>query len=74
MKEVLSADETLLSIQNAVILQAIDLENPLAKVYDLEENRTELQDDSINFMGLTEPKEISYLNFAEISKDAPKFS
>ena len=69
MKEVLSADETLQTIQNVVLLITIDLEKPLAKSYHLEENRTERQDDSINFMGLIEPKEINYLNFAETSMD-----
>lgn len=29
------------------------------------EHRTELYDDRLNFMGLTPPKEINYLNFDE---------
>ena len=65
----LPANETLQTIRNVLLLTTIDLEKPQAKHYYLEENRTELQDDSINFMGLTEPKEINYLNFAEVSKD-----
>ena len=37
----------------------------------MDEYRIELQDDSINFMGLSEPKQINYLNFADVSKDSP---
>ena len=37
----------------------------------MDENRIELKDDSINFMGLSEPKKINYLNFADVSKDQP---
>ena len=55
MKEVLPVDKTLQKIQNVLLFTTIDLENPVSKDYYLEENRTELQDDSINFMGLTEP-------------------
>ena len=69
MKEVLKADETLKKLPNYLLETKIDLEKPQSKVYTLEEHRTELQDDSINFMGLTEPKEINYLNFAEVVRD-----
>ena len=37
----------------------------------MEEFRVELFDDEINFMGLAEPKEIIYLNFAEADMDLP---
>ena len=37
----------------------------------MEEFRIELFDDEINFMGLAEPKEITYLNFAEVDRDLP---
>ena len=37
----------------------------------MEEFRAELQDDNINFLGLSEPKKLNYLNFAEVIKDYP---
>ena len=69
MQEVLPADETLQSIQKELLYTKIDFDQKRGKEFFLDEYRTELHDNSINFMGLTEPKQVNYLNFAESSVD-----
>ena len=41
------------------------MDKPVMYGLTLNEYRTELYDDRLNFMGLTPPKEINYLNFDE---------
>lgn len=38
---------------------------------NLDEVRIELYDDNLNFMGLSNPKSLDYLNYAEIVHDVP---
>lgn len=68
MDQVLSIEETLQKQSDLLIWTKIDLEQPqLIKYLELEEFRTELYDDSINFMGLSDPKTLDYLNFDKSS-------
>ena len=41
---------------------------------ELEEFRAELADDNFNFMGLTAPKRVKYLNFSDTVRDFVKYS
>ena len=54
---------------NTLISHKIDIDQVLTKIVYLNEHRTELQDDYINWMGLSDPEEINYLNFADEIKD-----
>ena len=74
MEKVLPADDTLKQGLNNLITAKLDLEKNQTKLLELEEYRTELYDDNINFMGLSEPKQIDYLNFAENARDYPMAS
>ena len=79
MDQVLSIEETLQKQSDLLIWTKIDLEQPqLIKYLELEEFRTELYDDSINFMGLSDPKTLDYLNFdkssSQITVTAPQFT
>ena len=40
----------------------MNFDAPIMKYFYFEEYRTKLYDDPLNFMGLTEPKTIDYLN------------
>ena len=42
-------------------------------LYKLDESRAELYDDRINFLGLTEPKEINYLTFSTDKTVTPDY-
>ena len=59
-------EETLEQLQNTIlVLTKIDLDQPqVFKILELDEFRTQLYDDSINFMGLSDPKTLEYLNFS----------
>ena len=58
-------EETLEQLQNTIlVLTKIDLDQPqVFKILELDEFRTQLYDDNINFMGLSDPKTLEYLNF-----------
>ena len=58
MEKVLPADDTLKQGLNNLIMAKLDLEKNQTKLLVLEEYRTELYDDNINFMGLSEPKKL----------------
>ena len=62
-------DDTLQQLPNFLSFGQIDLDKPIIKFLELEEYRTELQDDTINFMGLSEPKKFNYVNFAQTERD-----
>ena len=47
-----------------VSYEKILLNEPKVKYLFFDEYRTELYDDPINFMGLSAPKEINYLNYS----------
>ena len=64
MEKVLPIEETLDKGQTLLVLTKIDLEQPqFMKLLELDEFRTELHDDNINFMDLSDHKTLDYLNF-----------
>ena len=56
-----------------LIQQYLNLEKPVAFGMKLKEYQTELYDDQFNFMGLPEPKQISYMNIEEKVHELPNF-
>lgn len=64
MEAVLPVEETLEDTMRIVLDLKVELDKPVRKNLYLDEYRTVLQDDNLNFMGLSDPKEINYLNFA----------
>ena len=69
MEAVLPVEETLEDTMRIVLDLKVELDKPVRKNLYLDEYRTVLQDDNLNFMGLSDPKEISYLNFAYHNED-----
>ena len=65
MGQVLPIEETLQSNLHLLVITPVNLDKPVSKFLFLDEERTELQDDNINMMGLSEPKRLNYLNFAK---------
>ena len=70
-EEVLPAEDTLQQTRIGLLDVKIDLDEPhLLNIY-LDEFRTELEDDNINFMSLSETKQIDYLNFHDVVREWP---
>ena len=60
-----SEELTLQYIPTTLYVVPVDLQSPKYQLLNLDEYRTRLQDDNVNFMNMAEPTEIKYLNFAE---------
>ena len=65
MDKVLPLDETLKSQQTVNMLAKVNIEEPKSLLLYLDEYRIELKDNNMDFMDLTEAKNLKYLNIRE---------
>ena len=52
-----------------VLFDKIDLDKSFGRNVQLDEYRTSLQDDEINFMNLADSSEIKYINYSEVVEE-----
>ena len=69
MEEVVELSESLQRAPKNLLTITMDYDQPVAKNLFLDETRVELADDTINFLGLREPKKLNFLNFSEVVQD-----
>ena len=66
------AESMIHSMAEMYYMREIDLDNPqIVRLY-LEEERTELYDDRLNFMGLTDPEVLHYMNMDKVLREMPQ--
>ena len=64
LKEVNPKNESVQQLQKLIIVKNIELDTPQRVVLAMEEYRTDLQDDILNFLNLAEPSEVNYINYS----------
>lgn len=65
--------ESIQQILNLNFFHKVDLQNSRNYLLKLVEHKIFLQDDVLNLMGLSEPREVSYFNFDTDMKVLPVF-
>ena len=71
LEEVEPIEEIVKHQSNKLLRARVSLNENLGRRYELDETRSELKDDNFNFMGLSEPSKLNYLNVADNFVELP---